>query len=210
MTEIRADVDVRAVTADRWPELERFFGPSGAYSNCWCTFFRLRAKDFQAGCREHSAGNREILRRLTAEGAVPGLLAYRDDEPVGWVSIAPREQFVRVTNSTLLRPPDVDTERDVWSIVCFWTPRGNRGQGIGAALLDGALSYAYDHGAKAVEGYPVDVSKKWVGAAGIYHGTVGQFERAGFVAIRRPSEQRAVMRHEQRRKSRTPRQRPPT
>lgn len=198
-----SDVDVRPVTAQLWPDLERFFGPSGAYANCWCAFFRVRSKDFESGCRDQGAGNKRLLRRLTLDNEVPGLLAFRGSEPVGWVSVAPRDQFVRVTNSRLLKPPEPnsDDERGVWSVVCFWAPKQHRGQGIADTLLHAALEHAYSHGANAVEGYPVDTAKKWIGQASIYHGTVGLFERAGFVAVRRPSETRAVMRHERSPKS---------
>jgi GNAT superfamily N-acetyltransferase len=198
---------VKPATPERWPELEAFFGPSGAYSSCWCAFFRVTSKQFEAGCRDQGKQNRELLRRLTLDGAVPGLLAYEGDQPVGWVSVAPREQFVRVQNSRLLRAPEADTDSitdaadaGVWSVVCFWAPRRHRGRGIADQLLRGALEHAYANGATAVEGYPVDVSRKWVGASGIYHGTVGQFERAGFTLVRRPSDTRAVMRHEKQKK----------
>jgi hypothetical protein len=196
-----ADVDVRPVTPDLWPVLERFFGPAGAYSNCWCAFFRQRSKDFSAGCRSDGAGNKAMLRRLTLDGCVPGLLAFRANEPAGWVSVAPREQFVRITNSPLLRPPTNPSgepaldENGVWSVVCFWAPKAERGHGIADAMLRAAVSHAYSSGARAVEGYPVDVSTKWPGRSSIYHGTVGLFERAGFVVVRRPSATRAVMRH---------------
>ena len=192
----RADVEVRPVTAELWPALERFFGPNGAYSNCWCTFFRQPSKDFSAGCRAGGVGNKEMLRRLTVEGEVPGLLAFCDHEPAGWVSVAPREQFVRVTNSRLLQPPrEAQEEQGVWSVVCFWAPKEQRGRGIADAMLNAAVAHAYEGGAQAVEGYPVDTSVKWPGRAAVYHGTVGLFERAGFVVVRRPSPTRAVMRH---------------
>ena len=193
----RADVEIRPVTAQLWPALERFFGPSGAYSNCWCTFFRQPSKDFSAGCRAEGVGNKELLRRLTLEGEVPGLLAFRDGEPAGWVSVAPREQFSRLTNSPLLRPRD--EEEGIWSVVCFWAPKAQRGGRIADALLDAAVTHAYAGGARAVEGYPVDTSVKWSGRAAIYHGTVGLFDRAGFFVVRRPSPTRAVMRHAPRR-----------
>ena len=192
------EISVRPATPDRWLELEAFFGPSGAYSNCWCAFFRVTSKQFETGCRDDA--NHQLLKRLTLDGAVPGLLAYQDGEPVGWVSVAPREQYVRVQNSRLLRAPDPDPDDGVWSVVCFWTPRQRRGQGIADHLLKGAVDHAYANGATAVEGYPVDVARKWVGAAAIYHGTVGQFERAGFALLRRPSDTRAVMRHEKQKK----------
>ncbi len=192
------EITVRPAAPDRWPDLEAFFGPSGAYSNCWCAFFRVTSKQFEAGCRD--GANHQLLKRLTLEGATPGLLAYQGDEPVGWVSVAPRVQYVRVQNSRLLRAPEPDPDGDVWSVVCFWTPKQHRGKGIADHLLRGALDHAYANGATAVEGYPVDVARKWVGAVGIYHGTVGQFERAGFALLRRPSDTRAVMRHEKQKK----------
>jgi hypothetical protein len=192
----RDAITVRPATPQRWPELEAFFGPSGAYGSCWCAFFRVTSKEFEAGCRERGKGNRELLKRLTLDGAVPGLLAYRDDQPVGWVSVAPREQYSRVRNSRMLRPPTPEPDDDVWSVVCFWAPRDQRGQGVADHLLRGALDHAYANGAAAVEGYPVDTSVKWPGSASIYHGTIGQFERAGFTLARRASETRAVMRHE--------------
>ena len=74
---------VRPVGRERWPDLERFFGPNGGYAGCWCTHFRRRGREFDEGCRDRGAGNRQFLERLTAEGAVPGLLAYEGDEPVG-------------------------------------------------------------------------------------------------------------------------------
>lgn len=41
-------VSVVPVTPDRWDDLVSLFGPNGAYSNCWCAYFRVRAKDFTA------------------------------------------------------------------------------------------------------------------------------------------------------------------
>jgi hypothetical protein len=192
-----SDVCVRPVTPDLWPTLERFFGPAGAYSNCWCTFFRQPAKAFSAGCHDDGVDNKDLMRRLTLEGGVPGLLAFRDDEPAGWVSVAPRDQFVRVTNSRLLCPPDDDGRRHagVWSVVCFWTPKTQRGSGVADTLLAAAVAHAYEGGARVVEGYPVDTAVKWPGRAAIYHGTVSLFARAGFRVVRRPSPTRAVMRH---------------
>lgn len=203
-----SDVEVRPVTADLWPELERFFGPRGAYANCWCAFFRVRSKEFEAGCRDKGAGNKLLMRRLTLDNQVPGLLAFRDQTPIGWVSVAPRDQFARVLNSRLLRPPeppDPTTDDAVWSVVCFWAPKQHRGQGVADVLLEAAVDYAYAHGANVIEGYPVDTSKNWPGIDAIYHGTVGLFERAGFVAVRHPNERRAVMRHARKPKTRTTR-----
>jgi GNAT superfamily N-acetyltransferase len=174
------------VGPDDWATLEAFFGPNGAYSNCWCTWFRQSSEDYRQGCLDRGAANRELLNRLTVEGATPGLLAYQDDRPVGWVSVAPREQFGRILRSPSLRPPDpaASSEQGVWSVVCFWIPRAHRGKGLARHLLAGAIEHARDGGAVFVEGYPVDTAGTKKAAASIYTGTVELFTDAGFEVIR--------------------------
>ena len=196
--------DIRPVTAGQWDELAAFFGPSGAYSNCWCAWWRVTANEFSAGCAESGAGNREVLRRLTAEGHVPGLLAYEAASatstallpPLGWVSVAPRSEFGRVSRSPNIKPDPGDDFADpsVWAVVCFWIPRANRGKGIGRALLDGAVTYAFEHGAEVVEAYPVDTHGARTQAASIYTGTVSMFEATGFREVLHRGGKRVVMR----------------
>ena len=57
---------------------------------------------------------------------------------------------------------------------------GHRGRGIAAALLDGAVGYAREQGAPAVEGYPVDNQGARVDLTMAYVGTKALFEGAGF------------------------------
>lgn len=187
------------VTADRWDDLIRFFGPQGAYSHCWCTFFRQTGREFDNGCRNAGAGNRAMLESLTRRGQTPGLLAYVDDRPVGWVSVGPREEFPRVLRSPVLRPDHgagAAGEHGVWSVVCFWLPRENRRRGIARALLGAAVEYARERGARVVEGYPVDTRGGRTHAASIYTGTLRMFADAGFVETRRRSANRPVVRYE--------------
>jgi len=204
-----AQYDIQPVTADKWDELAAFFGPNGAYSNCWCAWWRVTSKEFGAGCASDGAGNREVLHKLTVEGRVPGLLAYpasagagAGDQsqiaatPLGWVSVGPRPDFGRIGRSRNLKPAEDDgfDDASVWSVVCFWVPRGNRGKGVARALLDGAASYAFEHGASAVEGYPVDTRGERTQAAAIFTGTASMFEAAGFKQVLRRSDKRPVMR----------------
>jgi GNAT superfamily N-acetyltransferase len=189
---------VRPVDAERWTELERFFGPNGAYAGCWCTYFRRRGSDFEAGCRDKGRGNREFLARLTRGGGVPGLLAYEGDEPVGWVSVGPRPQFGRVLRSPTLRPglakADDPADDSVWSLVCFWIPRRHRGHGLAAQLLDAAVAYAESGGATVLEAYPVDTGGQKAPANSVYTGTLPMFLDAGFREVGRRSDRRPVVR----------------
>jgi len=185
---------ITPVTAARWARLEDFFGRSGAYAHCWCTWFRQRQKDFDAGARDGGAGNRTLLRRLTTDGLVPGLIAEgTSGEPVGWVSVGPREDFPRILRSTTLRPePSPDIE-NVWAVVCFWVPRPYRGEGVSGALLAGAVRYAAESGAAVVEGYPVDTTLRRPPASGLFTGTLGLFSAAGFTIARARSPERPVV-----------------
>jgi GNAT superfamily N-acetyltransferase len=176
----------RPLTPARWGDLERLFGPNGAYSNCWCTFQRVTGREFGAGCANRGAGNRALLRALTDEGRRPGLIGYRDGEPVGWVSVGPRPEFGRILRSPIarLRPNEL-ADASVWSVVCFYIPRQHRRQGLGTALLSAAVEHARKGGARLVEAYPVDTAGQRVASNMAYTGTVELFRRAGF-GRRRP------------------------
>ncbi|HZY29002.1 MAG TPA: GNAT family N-acetyltransferase [Jiangellaceae bacterium] len=190
-------VSVVPVTPDRWDDLVSLFGPNGAYGNCWCAYFRVRAKDFTAStsCEPPNRGraNRGLLERLTHGGAVPGLLAYEQGEPVGWVSVSPRDQFVRILLSRTIGPTNRD-ETDVWSVVCFWLPARRRRGGLGTTLLAAAVDFARSAGASVVEGYPVDTAGERRPGAEVYTGTVGMFRRAGFSITSHPASGRPIAR----------------
>ena len=96
---------------------------------------------------------------------------------VGWAAVAPRSElpFARST-----KIPHVD-DLPVWSVWCIRVRPGHRGKGISHALLEGAVAYAREQGAPAVEGYPVDNQGAKVDLTMAYVGTRGVFERAGFV-----------------------------
>ena len=184
MTDAGTELDIRPLTPERLPHLAALFGQGGDPKWCWCAFFRVRNVDFQSATE---ASNRRVLERAVettaAEGRAPGLIAYRDDEPIGWVSLGPREDYERLQHSRVLAPID---GRPVWSIVCFVVARGARKQGVANALLDAAVAYAREHGATLLEGYPVETDGGRVPAANAYKGTLTMFERAGFeVAARR-------------------------
>lgn len=182
---------VRPVTPSRWKDLETLFGPNGAYSGCWCMFFRQTSAEYSAGAGE---ANREQMKGLVERNKVPGLIAYLDKEPVGWVSVAPREQFGRVERSPLFKRST--EEPGVWSIVCFFVHRSQRGAGVASTLVAAAVDHAIKKGARAIEGYPFDPAFKdrW-NSAEAYIGTVEMFRACGFEEVRRTKPARPLMRY---------------
>lgn len=183
------------LTQDRWTDLERLFGPNGAYSNCWCAFQRVTGREFSAGCANGGAGNRALLRGLTDEGRRPGLIGYRDGAAVGWASVGPRPEFGRIVRSPITRlSPEQAADTSVWSVVCFFIPRANRRQGVGAALLQASVAHARESGALVLEGYPVDTGGRRVPSATVFTGTLDLFLAAGFTPVAERLAGRPVVR----------------
>ena len=122
-----------------------------------------------------SAEKKAVMRGFVDAHTPIGVLAYADDEPIGWCSIAPRESYVRLeTSRTMPRvtPPATPT----WTILCFFIVRARRGQHVTRALLEGALRYARSRGARVVEGYPFDTA----GVSSTHRGHSRAFVAAGF------------------------------
>jgi GNAT superfamily N-acetyltransferase len=146
-------------------------------------WWRVSSREFD---EQHGEGLRAGLEDLVRRGDSPGLVAYVDDEPVGWVALAPRVEYPRLNRSPKLRPVD---DTPVWSITCFYIDRHHRRQGVAGALLEAAVSYARAHGAETVEAYPIDTSASSSGSsrtsADLYAGTLPMFERAGFTEVAR-------------------------
>jgi len=176
------------LTPERWPDLEALFGPQGACGGCWCMWWRLPRSQFEHQCGED---NRRALKGIVEAGQVPGLLAYAEGKPVGWVSVGPQEAFPALERSRILARVD---ERPVWSVVCFYIARGFRRKGIMVPLLRAAVEYARGQGARIVEGYPVEPRGK-TSSTSLYTGLASAFRKAGFVEVARRSETRPIMRY---------------
>ena len=107
-----------------------------------------------------------------------------DGAAAGWVSLGPREGFDHLERSRVR--PRLD-DLPVWSIVCFVVGKRARRQGVGGQLLDAAIAFAREHGALALEAYPVDTSIGRPTGPTLYTGTLSTFLRAGF-RVARPVE----------------------
>ncbi len=188
-------LDIRPLTPDRWEDLAALFSEAGAYSHCWCTWWRQPSAAFDAGCTKGGAGNRALLRRLTDEAHEPGLIAYRDGRPVGWASVGPRRDFGRILRSPILRPGADEDPDDpaIWSVVCFWMPREERGRGLATALLGAAVTHATQRGAGTLEAYPVDTGGERRAGSGLFTGPLSLYQRAGFELVPGRSSRRPVV-----------------
>src|SRR5437764_1021912 len=133
------------MTPERWPDLEKLFGANGACGGCWCMTWRLKRRDWAAGKGE---ANKQALRVIVERDDRPGVLAYAGKEPIGWCSVAPREEFVALARSRVLAPVD---DVPVWSISCLFVAKAYRRQGVSVKLIEAATALAFAHGAEVVE-----------------------------------------------------------
>jgi GNAT superfamily N-acetyltransferase len=142
---------------------------------CWCMSYR--------DSRLHNEERPLYMQDECSREPGPGVLAYVDGEPAGWCSIAPRSSYRRLMNSRTI--PFLDdgpvAAGDAWVAVCFVVRPKFRHQGLMNVLLEGAVEHARAHGARVVEGYPIESETAGkVDVISGYVGTTRLFERAGF------------------------------
>lgn len=175
----RLDLEIHPLSAERLPDLRALFDQGGDPRRCQCAWWRTPASGWGDWTRER---NQRVLGELAGHDPAPGLVAYANGgtEAVGWVSLGPREHFVRLERSKVLARLD---DAPVWSIVCFIVARRWRGRGVATALLDAAVAFARHHGATLIEAYPVDPARGRVPPASAFMGPQPMFERAEFEVV---------------------------
>lgn len=179
----------RPLTPESWADFEKLFGPRGACGGCWCMYWRQSRLQYED---QHGELNRRNIKALVDSGTIPGILAYEEGQPVGWCSIAPREEFPTLGRSRILKPVD---DQPVWSVVCFFVARAQRRKGLTVQLLKAAIDYARSKGAKIIEGYPVEPKQGKSPDVFVYTGLSSAFKQAGFREVLRRSETRPIMRY---------------
>jgi GNAT superfamily N-acetyltransferase len=158
-------------------------------------YWRVPRAEFE---KNKGAGNKRAFKRIVQQGRArrggqaPGLLAYAEGRPVGWCAVEPREAFVKLENSRLLARVDA---QPVWSVVCFFIAKEFRNRDVSVELLKAAIQHARKHGARIVEGYPVEPKRGKMPDVFAWTGIAAAFRKAGFKEVARPSATRPIMRY---------------
>jgi GNAT superfamily N-acetyltransferase len=181
-------IEFEPLTPERWADVEQLFGPRGAYAGCWCMAWRLRKAEWERGKGD---GNRDAFRRVVRKGPPPGILGYANGEAIAWCAVAPREAYVQLERSRVLKRIDAEP---VWSVSCLFVTRMHRRRGVSVAMLRAAGDFAVRQGARIVEGYPVEPYSGKLPDAFAWTGTVAAFRAAGYEEAARGSPKRPIMR----------------
>jgi GNAT superfamily N-acetyltransferase len=182
------DLSFHPLTQKLWRDFELLFGKYGACGGCWCMYWKLRGREFSKNTGNNA---RQMQKAIVDSKTVPGLLAYSEGYPVGWIAVELRSVYPRLAHSRKLKPVD---DQEVWSITCFFVEKKHRRKGITVELLKAAIVYVKNRGGKIVEGYPVDAQKTQPPPF-IYTGTASAFRQAGFVEVARNAPTRSVFRY---------------
>lgn len=195
---------ITVIPANRasWEDLQTVFGGRGNAAVCQCQRFKLAPKEAFSTFPTEERARR--LREQTNSGhpkadRTSGLVAYLDDEPVGWCAVEPRTAYaglLRVFKVPWEGRMEDKTDDSVWSVTCFFVRAGYRHRGISYALARATIDFARQRGARAIEGYPLIIEPgQQIPTWGETHvGTPGVFAAAGFTEVGHPTLRRLVMR----------------
>ncbi|MFC6355959.1 GNAT family N-acetyltransferase [Luethyella okanaganae] len=192
---VPGEVTIVSATDAPWADVEQVFGTRGDPSRCWCQFFKMSNAGWDTA--KSAECKAEFQAQVRASATSPGVIAYLDGEAVGWCAVEPRVNYSRLARTKIVTDGSTEPLDDasVWAVTCFVVRVGYRRRGIAAALLLGAIEQARRHGARVLEGYPVDVAERAkTSAAELYHGSLSLFLGAGFEVASRPSPGRPVTR----------------
>lgn len=126
-------------------------------------------------------------------GHEPGIIGYLNNEPIAWCAVAPRDNYIALERSRILKPVD---DQPVWSVSCLFIKKPYRRQGVSAQALQAAIAFAASHCASIVEGYPVEPPMDTIPDPFLWHGIASAFLAAGFTEVARRSNSRPIMRYE--------------
>jgi GNAT superfamily N-acetyltransferase len=163
-------------------------GEKGGCGGCWCMLFRLSAKEFASNKYD---GNRDMMRKIVSEAKPTGLIAIYQGKAVGWIALAPREDYIKIEKSRTLKRID---DKPVWSITCFFIKKEFRRMGLSQKMIEAVIEYAGKNKIKTLEAYPVIPYADKTPPPFLWIGVLSAFTRNGFVIVQRNGKSKTIVR----------------
>ncbi len=182
-------------------DLQTVFGSRGSAAICQCQRYKLAPRE---AFKSFPPEERALRLRAQTNCGLPdatstsGLVAYLEDEPVGWCAVEPRPAYqglLRVYRVPWEGRTEDKNDEGVWAVTCVFARAGFRHRGVSYALARAAVDFARDRGAQALEAYPMLTQPGEEITWGELHmGTRSIFAAAGFTEASHPTPRRVVMR----------------
>ena len=191
-------IEVRELTPELLDDYLIFFDKDAftdfpEWSGCYCGFYETPGNKWDASANAGPAHRAARVERIRS-GKAHGLLAFAGPKVVGWCNAQPRSSFLNMRRyATVVDNPS----EPVGSIMCFLVAPGQRGKGVGTALLNAACDKFRRDGLRVAEGYPTTspVERDWETpwAEENYKGSLNMYLKAGF-KVHRQLERFAIVR----------------
>ena len=194
--------EIRVIPANEaaWEDIQAVFGSRGSAAYCQCQRYKLAPRESFSRFPAEERAMR--LRAQTDPGnpraaATTGIVAYLDDDPVGWCAVQPRTAYpalLRVYRTPWEGRSEDKGDDTIWAVTCVFVRAGYRKRGIAYALAQAAVQHARSRGAKALEAYPMRTEAGEIAWDEIHVGAESIFATAGMTEVSRPGIRRVVMR----------------
>lgn len=153
-----------------------------AHGGCYCSFWHQKWQsmaDWERCQKETPERNRQMVFEKMRSGFHVGVLAYKGNDLLAWLSVGPLVDFYWTWKRVIQVGED---SKSIAGITCFTIVSAFRGKGLQTKILEALKIYGKEQGWTAIEGYPFDESalekhKQDV----IWPGLAKGFSRAGFV-----------------------------
>jgi ribosomal protein S18 acetylase RimI-like enzyme len=176
------DIIIKTLTPDLLEDFLNFFdniafSDNPDWAGCYCHFYHFpgNMEQWQKATKEE---NRNASINLIKGEKMNGLLAFVNNEPVGWCNFNFKENYEKI-------PIEIgrkDTLKGkVASVVCFLIAPAYRKKGVARKLLKHAIKILKEKNYAWIEVYPrkqIDLSD-----AHSYHGPLSLFDSEGFIVV---------------------------
>ncbi|HZY69374.1 MAG TPA: GNAT family N-acetyltransferase [Thermoplasmata archaeon] len=178
----------RPLSVDTWPAFARLVEKHhGIFGGCWCISFHLEPGDGKRTAADYRAMKEARVR----EGRAHAALVFEGADAIGWCQFGPTAELPNIRSKK-----EYEAGRGAlpdWRITCFFIDRERRGHGVAHVALAAALCEIQRLGGGTVEAYPENVVGRKVSRSFLCSGTLGMFEKAGFVRSRKIAMHRWVV-----------------
>jgi GNAT superfamily N-acetyltransferase len=185
---LKNNLKLQPLTADNWRLFGDVMGEKGGCGGCWCMYFRMSSTEFRNDKYERHKGR---MHAIVKAGQPTGLIATLNEEAVGWIAFAPREDYKRIENSRAFRRID---DKAVWSVTCFFIKKEFRNKGLSEQMIKGVIDYAKKKKIKTLEAYPAIPYSYKVPAPFLWVGILSAFTKNGFEVVQQNRKSRAMVR----------------
>lgn len=170
-------IQIKPLSNLTWNNFVELMESDSQCRDCWCLNHRA-----QSGCPT-GADAKDKMKELVDDNIAHGLLAFKNNECIGWVSVDPMASLVG-------HDCQPSGKQDEWSIHCLFVKDGFRGSGLSSEMIKAAIEYAKNKNAKIISAFPIpELNRhKFPVNEAEFSGRQSTFKKLGFTLEGQPSD----------------------